>query len=124
MFDFDVLRISDTDTEAEPRPTVASLPIVALETPVGEVPRGPAVTLSPEATVGAAMETMRRRARGAAVMVRQHRPVGVVTDRDIVSHTIATGEDVRDTPLSVVMVPCSVPLRESDNVGEALRRMC
>jgi len=124
MFDFDVLQISDVDPEAERAPEVPGLAAIALDTPVGEVPRGPAVTLAPEASVATAVETMRRRGRGSAVVVRQHRPVGVVTDRDILGRAFTTIEDLGQMPLSSVMVPCAAPLRESDSVGTALRRMC
>jgi CBS domain-containing protein len=124
MFDFDVLQISDVDADAERPPETPSLTAIALDTPVGEVPRGPAVTLAPEATVAAAIETMRRRARGSAVVVRQHRPVGVVTDRDILGRAFPTIEELGQMPLSSVMAPCPTPLRESDTVGTALRRMC
>jgi CBS domain-containing protein len=124
MFDFDVRQISEVDQEAERSREAPTLAAIALDTPVGEVPRGPAVTLAPEATVATAIETMRRRARGAAVVVRQHRPVGVVTDRDILAHAFTTIEDLGQLPLSAVMVPCAAPLRERDTVGAALRRMC
>ena len=124
MFDFDVLRISDVDEEADERQGVPGLAAIELGTRLSEVPRGPAVALAPEATVASAIETMRRRKRGAAVVVRQHRPVGVVTDRDILARAFADIDDLGQLPLASVMVPCAAPLRESDTVEIALRRMC
>lgn len=124
MFDLDVLGVGDVDAERTRTTEGTVLSTVALDVPVGELPRGPAVALAPEATLLAAIETMRRRARTAAVVVRQHRPIGVVTDRDIVSHVLAAGEELGRTTLAGVMVPCAVPLRESDTVATTLRRMC
>jgi CBS domain-containing protein len=57
-------------------------------------------------------------------VVRQHRPVGVVTDRDIMTRAFADIDALASLPLSAVMTPCTAPLRESDSVGTALRRMC
>jgi len=58
------------------------------------------------------------------VVVQNHRPVGVVTDRDILTHTSTEMDDLRAIPIGSVMLPCTDPLRESDSVGSALRTMC
>jgi CBS domain-containing protein len=67
---------------------------------------------------------MRRRRRGAVVIVQNHRPVGVVTDRDILGHERADVDDLRAFPISSVMSPCPEPLRDTDSVATALRAMC
>ena len=67
---------------------------------------------------------MRQRARGAAVVVQNHRPVGVVTDRDILTQACGELDDLRSIPIGSVMLPCAEPLRETDTVGSALRSMC
>jgi CBS domain-containing protein len=127
MFDFDVLKISEA-SEADERPRgdgeAFGLTTVQLDVRVTDIPRGPALTLSPEAAVTTAIEAMRRRTRGAAVVVQNHRPVGVVTDRDILSQAGAELDDLRAVPIGAVMVPCTEPLREDDTVGSALRSMC
>ena len=84
---------------------------------VTDVPRGPALTLSPEAGVATAIEAMRQRARGAAVVVQNHRPIGVVTDREILTQACADVDDLRAIPIGSVMLPCAEPLRESDTGG-------
>jgi CBS domain-containing protein len=124
MFDFDVLKISDPAPEEEPPMDARELATFALEAPLSEVPRGPALTLAPEATVATAVDLMRRRDRSAVVVLKQHRPVGVVSDRTILAQTFSDIDDLGAVPLAAVMVPCSAPLRESDTVGVALRRMC
>jgi CBS domain-containing protein len=140
MFDFDVLKISeapDGETETpgrheerdDGRNSRASreaygINTLRLDVRVTDIPRGPALTLSPEAGIASAIEAMRQRARGAAVVVQNHRPVGVVTDRDILTQACAELDDLRAIPIASVMLPCAEPLRESDTVGTALRSMC
>jgi CBS domain-containing protein len=140
MFDFDVLKISEA-TDGEPTAdqilageflsgpeTVAARPAGAiglrLDVRVTDIPRAPALTLAPGAGVATAIAAMRERARSAAVVVENHRPVGVVTDREILTRASADLDDLRAIPLADVMLPCPEPLRENDTVGAALRRMC
>jgi|HubBroStandDraft_2_1064218.scaffolds.fasta_scaffold281157_2 CBS domain-containing protein len=148
MFDFDVLKISEAG-EADDRIAgisgIAGIAGVGLSghggadrpdgDPVGidtlrldvrvtDIPRGPALTLSPEAAVTTAIQAMRRRTRGAAVVVQNQRPVGVVTDRDILAQAGVEIDDLRTVPIADVMLPCTEPLHEGDSVGTALRRMC
>jgi CBS domain-containing protein len=89
-----------------------------------EIPRGPALTLAPETAVATAIDSMRRRRCGAAVIVQNHRPVGVVTDRDILGQAYGDLDDLRAVPVESVMSLCPRPLRETDTVGTALRSMC
>jgi CBS domain-containing protein len=88
MFDFDVLKISEasdgegSDGGAGTRDekSVLGLHTLRLDVRVTDIARAPALTLSPEAGLASAIEAMRQRERGAAVVVQDHRPVGVVTD--------------------------------------------
>jgi len=135
MFDFDVLKISDDrasdngsdnrefDDHHRPGRAIA-LDTVRLDVRITDIPRGPALTLPPEAAITTAIEAMRRRIRGAAVVVQNQRPVGVVTDRDILTQTGAEIDDLRVIPIGDVMLPCTEPLHEADTVGSALRSMC
>jgi signal-transduction protein with cAMP-binding, CBS, and nucleotidyltransferase domain len=118
MFDFDVLGISEGD---DPRPDdVLALGTVHLGATVSEIARGPALTLAPEVSIGAAVEALRRSRRGAAIIVSQQRPLGVVTDHDLLSHASAS----QDVAVASVMTPCRDPLRATATVGASLRRMC
>jgi CBS domain-containing protein len=123
MFDFDVLQISDVQANESER-DVFGFDVVRLETGVTEIPRGPALTLPPEASIATAIEAMRQRRRGSAIVVRTHRPLGIVCDRDILAQACGDIDDLRTVPISAVMVPCTDPLREEDSVGTALRKMC
>jgi CBS domain-containing protein len=121
MFDFDVLGIGES--ESLQANDVFALGTVHLGAPLAEVPRPPAVTLAPEVTVGGAIEALRRSRRGAAVVVRQQRPIGIVTDHDLLTPP-DTGRPPHELPLVTVMTACREPLRATDSVGAALRRMC
>ena len=121
MFDFDVLDVSrPTDELAQRRRDLYTVNTIRFDTRVTDIPRGPALTLAPETTVVAAIESLRRRARGAAVIVQNHRPIGTVTERDILN----TDGERRAAPISALMAPCLEPLHEGDTVGTALRSMC
>jgi CBS domain-containing protein len=121
MFDFDVLGISEM---GEPRSNdVYTLGAVHLGAPVGEVPRGPALTLAPEVGIGAALEALARSPRGAAVITREQRPLGVVTTADLIRR-VATIGDGREPAIATAMVACLDSLRPDDTIGAALRRMC
>jgi len=131
MFDFDVLKISEAPdgedaegTGMRHQKSVLGLHTLRLDVPVTEIARGPALTLSPEASIASATEAMRQRARGAAVVIQNHRPVGVVTDRDILTQACVEVDDLRAISIGSVMLPCRDALRETDTVGAALRSMC
>lgn len=123
MFDFDVLPISVEDPELPP-PRGATNMGITLDTPLADIARAPALVLPAEATVAAAIEGMRARRRGAAIVAAQQRPLGVVTDRDILAQACGDIDDLRDVPLTAVMRPCDQPLHLHDTAGVALRRMC
>src|SRR5262245_23391065 len=123
MFDFDVLKISDAQPDGGVS-EVLGFDRVRLDARVTEIPRGPALTLSPETSIATAVDSMRRRGRGSAIVVRGQRPLGVVCDRDILAHAYGDIDDLRAVPISAVMVVCPDPLREDDSVGTALRKMC
>jgi CBS domain-containing protein len=134
MFDFDVREVGDgIRTDRDGRGHVgdrqaecvgAGLDAIRLDQRVTDIPRGPALTLAPEAAIATAIEAMRRRRRGAVVIVQNQRPIGVVTDRDILGHEHAPIDDLRTLPVSSVMSACPEPLSESDTVASALRAMC
>ena len=60
---------------------------------------------------------------GKSNVVRNHRPLGVVCDRDLLAQACGDIDDLR-APISSVMVACTDPLREDETVGSALRKMC
>lgn len=125
MFDFDVRENAGDPEAARARlgGEAFAISTLRLDVAVGEIPRGPALILSPEAGVAAAMSAMRRRGARAAIVVQNHRPAGVVTDRDILN-ACGDGEDLHVIAVGTIMSPCDEPLRDTDTVADALRAMC
>jgi len=120
MFDFD----ARGSVPHEDRPEAAlGLGTVHLDAAVGDVPRPPALALAPELTVGGAIEALRRARRSSAVVVRHQRPLGVVTDRDLLAHADLALEG-RDAAIANIMTIGPDPLHATDTVGASLRRMC
>jgi len=74
-----------------------------------------------------AREGARRMVRenvGTLVLLdRDHRPLGLVTDRDLMFHCVAEGRDAAATPLGEIMSAPPVTVREETPIEEALRRM-
>lgn len=60
-------------------------------------------TAPPEVSVYDAARIMHWRKVGVVVVVRNHRPVGIVTDRDLTTRVVASGLDPRSTTLGRIM---------------------
>ena len=65
--------------------------------------REPVVTVQPKQSVREAARLMRDRHVGAVLVVDGDRPIGIVTDRDIVMRAIIEGRDPNTTPVRDVM---------------------
>jgi len=63
----------------------------------------PVVTIQPAQSVRDAARKMRDRHVGAVLVVDDDRPVGILTDRDIVMRAIIEGRDPNTTPVRDVM---------------------
>jgi CBS domain-containing protein len=70
---------------------------------IDRIMQRPVVTLPPEATCADAAALMRDENIGAIVIAESGRPLGVVTDRDLVTRVIADGMDAGKTQLRDVM---------------------
>jgi CBS domain-containing protein len=124
LYDFDVLAASERD-EIHPGHGLDGGGAIrsAFDALVTEIPRSPALTLAPETAVATAVEAMRARRRSVAIVLRNQRPVGLLTDRDILSrHGVLHGE-LGSVPVGSVMSPCPQPLRLRDTVATALKQM-
>ena len=60
-------------------------------------------TAPPEVSVYDAARIMHWRKVGVVVVVRNHRPVGIVTDRDLTTRVVANGLDPRSTTMGRIM---------------------
>lgn len=81
--------------------------------------------ISPRATVQEAADAMQRCHVGALVVIvdPQRRPIGVVTDRDIVIKVVAKGMNAQATSVANVMSTGVVTCGESHDVFDAIQRM-
>jgi CBS domain-containing protein len=81
-------------------------------------------TVEPKASLRTAAGLMRERHVGALLVVEGSRPVGIVTDRDIVVAVIAVpGARPEGIRVCDVMPQRLVTARDSDGVFEALQKM-
>lgn len=124
MFDFDVREIGDGELSRSAAVGQAlAFSTIHLDARIGEISRAPSLSLSPDTGVPAAMAAMRRRGARAAVVVQNHRPIGVITDQDILNACGGT-DHLRVMSVRAVMSPCDEPLRDTDTVAAGLRAMC
>jgi CBS domain-containing protein len=83
----------------------------------------PVLTLSPDATCEEAAQLMRDENVGAVVVAEKGRPLGVVTDRDLVVRVMAAGDDADDVPLRKVMSGQPIFLGDQRNVDQVIATM-
>jgi CBS domain-containing protein len=82
--------------------------------------RRPVVTLPPTTSIQDAALEMREQHVGAILIVEAERPIGIVTDRDIVLRAVAEGRDLRATPIGDVMSRSVQVVRDDDKIDDAV----
>lgn len=92
---------------------------------IGEISRRPVITAAPDDSIVTVARRMRDEHVGDVVVAdRQRRPVGILTDRDIVVSVVAQSPDKLDALLaSDVMTPNPVTARPSEEIDRAIDRM-
>lgn len=70
---------------------------------VKTIARENVAVIEPGASVSEVVETMRNRNVGSLVIVDDGRPIGIVTDRDLVMEVLATGQDPDKVAVEDVM---------------------
>lgn len=80
-------------------------------------------TAARETTLADCAKRMREGHVGSLVVVDGNRPVGVVTDRDIVVEAVAQGIDPATLRAGDVMAAILATIREDDDLIDALARM-
>ncbi|MEJ5339119.1 MAG: CBS domain-containing protein [Aquificaceae bacterium] len=82
------------------------------------------ITLRPDNMVYDAVRLMKEKNVGSVVIVDEdNKPVGIITDRDVVIRVVYDGLDVKTTPLERVMTRGLSVLDEDMGLFEALRFM-
>jgi CBS domain-containing protein len=78
----------------------------------------------PHETAWQAAVRMRQRAVGTLVVVDENRrPIGIVTDRDIMERVVAEGRDARDTSIRMIMTCDPRTIVEDESIQKALMLM-
>lgn len=82
------------------------------------------MTFSPDETVFSAAQAMSAKNYGAAVVVGpDHKPIGIVTERDFMRRLISNSLDPVTTPLSAIMTTDLKLARADDDLLDWLRQM-
>lgn len=81
------------------------------------------VTATPETSARTLAILMRDRHVGAVVITKNERPVGIVTDRDLVARVMAPERDPLAIQAHDVMTPDPLTLREGTPLREAIEEM-
>ncbi|HET6809803.1 MAG TPA: citrate synthase [Acidimicrobiales bacterium] len=89
---------------------------------VGDLMSAPAVTSTPDEPLASAASHMREAGVGSVVVVDGARPVGILTERDLVRST-AAGADVGTTPVADWMTPDPDCVETDIEVAEAWRSL-
>jgi len=79
------------------------------------------VQASPDATVFDVCRLMEQQNVGCVVIVEGEKPVGIVTDRDIMLRIVLSGKDPRSTRISEGMTRDPVVFPRTTGLGEAFR---
>lgn len=95
--------------------------------PIGEICNREVFIVQRDTTVQEAAQLMRQHHVGALVVVQEvsgkRKPVGLVTDRDLVVEVLATQLDAETITVGDIMLPELVTVPESSGVFEAIQFM-
>jgi CBS domain-containing protein len=88
---------------------------------LGKICIKPVVTASAQMTVNQAAQTMRSKNVGALVVVNAGRPIGMLTDRDVVVEVVAKGLDPDTVRVGDVMRKKLVTIRDDLGIFDAAK---
>ncbi len=91
--------------------------------PIGDYCEKPAATVRGEETVRTAAQRMRLAGLGSLVVVKDGRPIGLVTDRDLVLETLCKRLDPGALRVEEIASRPLVTIEQDAPVREAVRRM-
>jgi CBS domain-containing protein len=91
--------------------------------PITDFCNTPVVTISPDQQVLKAVKLMRNKNVGAVVITAQEKPVGILTDRDVVMRVTAEGREASTTRVRDVMTPNPVVISEEEGIWELIQIM-
>lgn len=91
--------------------------------PVVEIMSATPVTISADATVVEAASVMRDREVGSLVVLEDSRPIGIVTERDVVTKVAASNRASQATSVRDIMTSPLVAVHPHQEVAEAAKVM-
>jgi CBS domain-containing protein len=80
-------------------------------------------SISPQATVFDGLALMAQKDIGALLIIENHRPVGIMSERDYARKIILDGRSSRDTPIRSIMTTPLVSVGPDDSVERAMQVM-
>jgi len=81
------------------------------------------LSVKPDATVRFVAGLMKEKNIGCVVVTENHKPVGIVTDRDIALHGETLGGDPDATQIGSIMTRDIVTIRKDTGIFEAIQEM-
>jgi uncharacterized membrane protein/CBS domain-containing protein len=90
---------------------------------IANVMTGTVQCVSPEQTLDDAARVMAQHDIGAVPVAEYDRPIGIITDRDIVVRAVAQNRDPAATPVRQIMTASTVCCHENDSVEDAAALM-
>ena len=94
-----------------------------LNSPVSVSMRHNLVTISPSEPVSSLTYRMVEEDIGAVIVVDKKRPIGIITEKDILDRVVVPGEDVYTTRADEVMSEPVISIEASSPLEEALELM-
>lgn len=87
---------------------------------VKEIMVGPVVTVDDETTIYEAAKIMGEKKIGSVVVTRNSKPIGIFTERDLLTKVIATGLDMGNTKVAIAMSSPLTTVDEETPVKDAI----
>jgi len=94
-----------------------------LEIRVGEITKRNLITIEEDAPVISAVRLMVDRNIGSVVVVSNKRPVGIVTERDLVKKILGAGRSSESTKVREIMTSNPIVIEQDRPLGEAIDLM-
>lgn len=85
--------------------------------------KGPVITASPEQNVLHAATLMRDKKIGSVVITKDERPIGILTDRDIVMRLMTDSKEAFNTKIQEVMTKNPYVVPEGIGIWELIKMM-
>lgn len=92
-------------------------------TVVGDLMSSPVVTIDSKANVRDASLLMKDKDIGSLIVTRQGKPVGILTERDLLEQVVALCRDPCETSVSSVMSSPITSIEKDAGILAAIRRM-